>query len=376
MNVRRRPCARSLRSTDLPKTKCPLSGECLASGIVYEAIVKTFISPIKLLTVCCLRFFSVSLSLSLSLSLTHTLISFNILCCLSYRLLQCFILGSEPLHTGHGDWFGKKMVDEIPVKLIILLLLFFFSGALNSSRFSKDDLHDLRAALRLPDVMTANNRTKWTGHEWLCVVLGHLSFPGQTIKFDQNFGRGVSEVSTIIFNATLDWLPTAWNPLLDDFTQHTNAWLSTEKMGEMCEVVNETCPLNCVWGLIDRTARPIARPDHDQRLWYSGHTRKHVVMFQSVMTAAGIVVHLFGPYEGRRHDADENLFNSLMSEEGTSVETGFPGISHLFAFLQHKENLKIGLQPVAQYGVVAALLYWNTEMRTCREALSKGINAP
>ena len=25
--------------------------------------------------------------------------------------------------------------------------------------------------------------------------------------------------------------------------------------------------------------------------------------FQSVMTPAGIVVHLFGPYEGRRHDS-------------------------------------------------------------------------
>ncbi|KAM7436750.1 hypothetical protein ABFA07_013482 [Porites harrisoni] len=36
---------------------------------------------------------------------------------------------------------------------------------------------------------------------------------------------------------------------------------------------------------------------------YSGHKRVHCLKFQSVMAPNGIIAHLFGPIEGRRHDA-------------------------------------------------------------------------
>ena len=40
-----------------------------------------------------------------------------------------------------------------------------------------------------------------------------------------------------------------------------------------------------------------------RRLVYNGHKRVHCFKFQSVVTPFGIVVHLYGPVEGKGHDA-------------------------------------------------------------------------
>ena len=39
-------------------------------------------------------------------------------------------------------------------------------------------------------------------------------------------------------------------------------------------------PLDCCWGFIDGTARPIARPKRHQKVMYSGHKRIHCLKFQ------------------------------------------------------------------------------------------------
>ena len=87
-------------------------------------------------------------------------------------------------------------------------------------------------------------------------------------------------------------------------------------------------PLSQCFGFIDGTVRPIARPTVNQRIMYSGHKRVHCLKFQVgvlclhmylngcivddhgslqipslVSTLNGLIAHLFGPVEGRRHDA-------------------------------------------------------------------------
>ena len=75
-------------------------------------------------------------------------------------------------------------------------------------------------------------------------------------------------------------------------------------MEEACAAVHEQgSPLPNVWGFIDGTIRRICRPESGQRLVYNGHKRVHGFKFQSVVTPFGIVVHLYGPVEGKRHDA-------------------------------------------------------------------------
>lgn len=58
----------------------------------------------------------------------------------------------------------------------------------------------------------------------------------------------------------------------------------------------------CV-GFIDGSAVHIARAGGGlQTACYSDHKRKHAIKFQSAHTPDGLVFHLFGPLEGRRHD--------------------------------------------------------------------------
>ena len=60
---------------------------------------------------------------------------------------------------------------------------------------------------------------------------------------------------------------------------------------------------NCI-GFIDGTVLGIARPSGSlaQRVAYNGHKRKHAIKYQAVSAPDGLVQHLYGPLEGRRHD--------------------------------------------------------------------------
>ncbi|OWY97709.1 hypothetical protein PHMEG_00031699 [Phytophthora megakarya] len=57
-----------------------------------------------------------------------------------------------------------------------------------------------------------------------------------------------------------------------------------------------------VWGFIDGTVRPVCRPSKGQEALYNGHKRVHAFKFQTVVDPDGIICHLFGPVDGRRHD--------------------------------------------------------------------------
>lgn len=129
-----------------------------------------------------------------------------------------------------------------------------------------------------------------------------------------------------------------------------------------------------------------------------------LIVLQSVEAPNGLIANMFGPIEGRRHDAfmlsvsgledqlknfnqtngdpyvvygdsayglsrniigpfrgthlthQEQEFNKRMSAVRTSVEWGFGKISQYFAYLDFKKNLKVLLQPVAKYYLVGTLL--------------------
>jgi nuclease HARBI1 len=88
-------------------------------------------------------------------------------------------------------------------------------------------------------------------------------------------------------------------PLFDERTQAYGAGL----------------PVDRIWGFLDGTDLAISRPTHNQREAYSGHKHRHVLKFQGVTTPDGILVQMFGPVEGCRHDAtllaDSHLVEQL-----------------------------------------------------------------
>ena len=149
---------------------------------------------------------------------------------------------------------------------------------------------------------------------------------------------------------------------------------------------------------------------------YNGHKRVHALKFQAVVIPSGLVANLYGPVEGRRHDAgmlkESGLLNILqrravtptgailciygdpayplrphfmgpyrdnpltpqmrefdkaMSEVRVSVEWLFSDIAESFKFIDYKKNLKLGMNAVGKQYIVSVLfrniltcLYGNT----------------
>jgi hypothetical protein len=165
-----------------------------------------------------------------------------------------------------------------------------------------------------------------------------------------------------------------------------------------------------VWAFIDGTLRRTCRPSYFQRLAYSGHKRSHGIKFQMVIAPDGLIVTLFGPIVGSRHDsymlAESNLlpqlrtmmpnadlayvlygdpaypqsayliggfnnpaaqspqahWNTQMSKVRESVEWGFKEIVTHWRYLDFKASMKIFEAPIAQYYIIGAFL---TNSRNC-----------
>ena len=214
---------------------------------------------------------------------------------------------------------------------------------------------------------------------------------------------------------------------------HDLVWLDAKSFAAAVHV--KGAPLQQCFGFIDGTVRPIARPTVNQRIMYSGHKRVHCIKFeicifiyialivtlvhlnlffifhlQSLLTPNGLIAHMFGPIEGRRHDAfmlsesglqsklqhlnqangqpyvlygdpayglsqnilspfrscrlsrQEQDFYKKMSAVRICVEWGFGKIVQYFAYLHFIKNHKVLLQPVGKYYLVGAIL---TNCHTC-----------
>lgn len=274
-------------------------------------------------------------------------------------------------------------------------------------RFSKADFARLLDSLRFPAKVDAGFRYKVSGEECLMVLLRRLAYPARYCDLANLFGRSASAISSI-FNHALDHVHDKFKHLLEfDWERLDAAFLE-----EMCALNRAKGSIldDCV-GFIDGTVRPMCRPSRNQKLFYNGHKRVHSIKFQNIVFPDGIVVYMDGPYSGNRHDAgllrdsgleaileanlrgtdqrqlciygdpaypdrpylvcpfkgsrladDELAFNAKMSSIRIVVEWSFGKIVNLFPFVDYKKNLKLRLQPVGKYYLVATIL---TNCHTC-----------
>ena len=164
-------------------------------------------------------------------------------------------------------------------------------------------------------------------------------------------------------------------------------------------------PLENLVGFIDGTVTPTCRPKYLQKPFYNGHKRVHGLKFQSVVIPNGIILNMFGPMTGNRHDAAllresgllpqldllgngpnqhpyclygdqaypnrptlivpykgrvltrrQKAFNNAMKSFRISVEWGFKDVTHLFTSLDFKYGLKLYQNQVAKMYLVGTLL--------------------
>ena len=144
--------------------------------------------------------------------------------------------------------------------------------------------------------------------EGLLVHLRRLSYPNKLCELAEEFGRSKATLS-IIFNTILIWFTRQWGHILENpFTRPYFTQARLETYAASVAAVVGVDPR--VWGFIDGAVRPICRPPIGQQHFYNGHKRVQAVKFQAVVTPDGLLAHLHGPVEERRHDA------ALFTESG------------------------------------------------------------
>jgi hypothetical protein len=170
--------------------------------------------------------------------------------------------------------------------------------------------------------------------------------------------------------------------------------------------------VDVVCGFIDSTLQQTARPVWNQRILYNGWKRKHCWKYHCVLAPDGIVMHVFGPVEGRRHDqtvyresglaeileahfwkpghedhqdehqqlfiygdagytdgphllspnrgsaitTEQSLFNFRMSQVRESVKWLFKEVTQQFPFLDFTRNPKVLKTPCGLFYLIAILL--------------------
>jgi hypothetical protein len=233
------------------------------------------------------------------------------------------------------------------------------------------------------------------------MLLSRLTHTSRLVDIEMQFGWERSRFSRITrTTATLLW--GRWKHLL----RFDPNRLTHEKLTEFASILRlNGAPLDLIAAIIDGTLRENARPVRNQRILYNGWKRMHCLKYHAVLTPDGIVIHIYGPVEGRRHDetvfqqsgltaildkhfwtpdgralfiygdpaytvsahvlcpykgaavtAEQSMFNSAMSHCREPVEWCFKEVTQQFPFLDFARNQKVLLSPCGLYYLIAILL--------------------
>ena len=91
--------------------------------------------------------------------------------------------------------------------------------------------------------------------------------------------------------------------------------LNSDLLEKYCTaIVRKRSTLQNCFGFIDGTVRAISRPGVNQKTVYNGHKKVHGLKFQSVVLPNGIIAHIYGPVEGKRHDCSMLRMSDLLTK--------------------------------------------------------------
>jgi hypothetical protein len=192
-----------------------------------------------------------------------------------------------------------------------------FSGRLNCSktmaelicsyRFTRSEVYRLAEALDLPeDISCSKNQIKEDRAAALCMLLRRLAYPCHLVNMEMEFEWETSWISHIS-RLTAAYIWDRWKHLL-----HFNAeQLTPEALSRFAATfVAKGFPIPSIAAIINSTLKKVARPSLNQRILFNSWKRIHCLKYHLVATPDGIIIHVFGPMEGRCHDA------TLLKESG------------------------------------------------------------
>lgn len=285
------------------------------------------------------------------------------------------------------------------------------ADCLSHFRFRKEHVQRLFSALAWPSLQSATKRSRYSVNSCLatCIILRRLASPARWRDLEEFFGKHASALSEIFWEGIEHFVSNRGH-LLTSYMQSDFFKQQLDRFADSIDV-KSGCLQNCV-GFIDGTVIGIARPfgNMAQMSAYNGHKRKHALKYQAVNTPDGMVVHLFGPMEGRRHDwtlyvqsdldsvlpevldlplkrfciygdsgynrrwyievphqgsnlsAAQSAFNRAMSSVRITVEWIFKEVKLYFPTMDYKRKLKVHEAPVGLLYTSCMLL---CNMRNC-----------
>ncbi|RXN37054.1 Retrovirus-related Pol polyprotein from transposon 412 [Labeo rohita] len=182
---------------------------------------------------------------------------------------------------------------------------------INEFRVRKCDLPILVDVLRNPNEIICDQSSVVGGVEALCMLLKRLTYPCRYSDMMQRFGHRQVPVLCMATNSMLDYIYAEHHQRI---TQWNDNILNPAALETYADSIHQMgAPLENCFGFIDGTVRPIARPGITQRILYNGHKRIHSLKYQAVAIPNGLIAHLYGPVEGRKHDSGMLAESGLMS---------------------------------------------------------------
>jgi hypothetical protein len=274
---------------------------------------------------------------------------------------------------------------------------FSFEKARLQFRFSREEIERLLVLFALPPHMTTKENTTFNAVDGLCILLRRLAYPVRYHDMTEMFGRHESAICHI-FYCVLEHVHAKFYDIL-----YFNKNFVRRQLDTYSRAIARKGNINAnIWAFIDGTVRAICRPTRGQRSMYSGHKRKHGVKFQILVTPDGMIVHIWGGLEARKHDRtllteskieahlqsvgcfgnyfiygdpaygctshficpydtvllteEKKNFNKTMSKLRICVEWAFGDVVRYWSALDMRSQMKIQRTPCALHYTVAVLL--------------------
>lgn len=232
------------------------------------------------------------------------------------------------------------------------------------TRFYPKDLEAVRIKLGIPNRLKTSTGCVCRGYEGLLITMLRFSYPSRWEDIKRQLGIGVSKMKSIFYHV-LRLVDDRWKHLLKIDWHRVRPQLQ-----RFADAIFAMAPTEYCWGFIDGTIRPICRPTYWQRVAYSGHKRFHGIKFQSILTPDGLIVHMFGPIEGRRHDSHMLRLSALLLELQQFSRDDNGAIFYIYGDPAYplSEYLMCGFKPA----VTPEEMEFNTKMSTVRESVEWG----
>jgi nuclease HARBI1 len=285
------------------------------------------------------------------------------------------------------------------------------SDCLSLFRFRKSDVLRMVKAIAWPEYRIGSTRNRYSVTPLLdsCILLRRLASPCRWRDLDLLFGKHASQLSEIFWECIENFLSLREHLITGDL--HIG-FLAANASRYAHAIRTKSNRLGNGIGFIDGTVLGISRPgDADiQRVAYNGHKRKNALKFQAILTPDGLILHLAGPIEGRRHDwtpycrsgielrlevkmtingiqyciygdsgynlrpfmevpyqgsnlpEEQKYLNKAMSASRITVEWIFKEVKQYWSTMDYKRKLRVGECPVGALYIAAMLL---TNFRNC-----------